>query len=191
MAFSASKRTDSDGYNNYSPANAESRSFFGKTMRIQGEISSEEDLTIEGKVTGQLEIGKTLTVGKEGFVSGDITASVVHISGVAEGRVNASGKLDISAHGTYNGHIKADTIVVAEGAKLRGTINIDEEFELKPTQPVEVDTKDEPVEEIIDASIVEEEKEEIEPTADTTDDNQENEKKHHSHHRKNKHKSGK
>ena len=95
-------------------------------MRIEGEITSDEDLTIEGKVKGQLQVSKTLTIGKEGYVDGKISATVIHISGEAEGHLSASEKLVISSEGKYTGNINCDTIKVAEGAQIKGTINIEE-----------------------------------------------------------------
>ncbi|MCP5050371.1 MAG: polymer-forming cytoskeletal protein [bacterium] len=126
MAFSPSKKSDSGNYGDYDPSSSPSSSFFGKTMTIEGEVSSDEDLTIEGKVNGKLEVSKTLTIGNEGYVNGEISASIVRISGEAEGHLVASNKLEISSQGKYNGNIKSETIVIAEGAKLRGTINIDD-----------------------------------------------------------------
>lgn len=121
MAFGSEKKPGSSDYE------SSSQSFFGKTMRIEGEITSDEDITIEGKVKGQLQVSKTLTIGKEGYVDGKITANVVHISGEAEGHLSASEKLVISSEGKYTGNINSDTIKVAEGAQIKGTINIEKE----------------------------------------------------------------
>jgi cytoskeletal protein CcmA (bactofilin family) len=126
MAFGTDKKPGSSDWGS-GGSDSSSSSFFGKTMRIEGEITSDEDLTIEGKVTGQLEISKTLTIGKEGYVNGEISAAVVLISGEAEGRLMASDKLDISSEGKFSGNILADTIRVAEGAQIKGTINLDDE----------------------------------------------------------------
>jgi cytoskeletal protein CcmA (bactofilin family) len=52
---------------------------------------------------------------------------VVHISGQAQGHLEASQKLEISSEGKYTGDIKSDTIRVAEGAQLKGTVNLEEE----------------------------------------------------------------
>jgi cytoskeletal protein CcmA (bactofilin family) len=125
MAFTSTKRDDTTDFTDYKSPAAESRSFFGKTMKIEGEITSDEDVTIEGKLKGQLEVNKTLTIGRNGYVDGKISASIVRISGEAEGEIAASEKLEISSEGKYTGNIHADKIVIAEGAKLKGTINME------------------------------------------------------------------
>lgn len=133
-------------YDDYSSPASESKSFFGKTMKIEGEITSDEDVTIEGKLKGQLEVSKTLTIGRDGYVDGKISASVVRISGEAEGQIAASEKLEISSEGKYTGNIQADKIVIAEGAKLKGTINM-ETGEVVPTKnPAKKDKKTESTE---------------------------------------------
>jgi cytoskeletal protein CcmA (bactofilin family) len=129
MAFGSEKKSDSRDYE------SSSQSFFGKTMRIEGEITSDEDLTIEGKVKGQLHISKTLTIGKQGYVDGKISANVIHISGEAEGHLSAVEKLVISSEGKYTGNINSDTIKVAEGAQIKGTINTEEEIITKTKPP--------------------------------------------------------
>lgn len=126
MAFNSIKKTDISEYENYSEPTSVSKSFFGKTMRVEGEVFSEEDLTIEGRVNGRINISKTLSIGKDGHVHGQITAAMVRIAGDADGMVTVSEKLEISSEGKFSGNIKAETIVVAEGAQLKGTINLEE-----------------------------------------------------------------
>jgi cytoskeletal protein CcmA (bactofilin family) len=160
MAFGTEKKPDSRDYE------SSSQSFFGKTMRIEGEITSDEDLTIEGKVKGQLEVSKTLTIGKEGYVDGKISATVVHISGEAEGHLAASEKLVISSEGKYTGNIKSDTIKVAEGAQIKGTINIEIEEKTTKTKPQakKVEEKTKPIETIERPTENKEAAEQQEPT---------------------------
>ena len=100
-----------------------SASYIGKTMKIEGELVSDEDLTIEGQVTGTIEVTKTLTIGKNGDVSADINARVVKIIGKARGNIIASDKVEILSNGRYNGNIKSEKLVVSEGAVLIGNIN--------------------------------------------------------------------
>lgn len=111
-----------------------SPSFIGKKMKIEGEIFSEEDLIIEGQVKGTIEANKTLTIGRDGDVIADIHAGVVKISGRARGNITASDKVVILAEGKFNGNIKAQKLVVVEGAILIGDVNKEEEPK-KETKP--------------------------------------------------------
>lgn len=143
---SGSRDYDSDGSISYS------HSFFGKTMRIEGQVTSDEDLTIEGKVEGQLEVSKTLNIGNDGVIDGEISAAVVRISGEAKGNLIASQKLEISSQGRYTGDIKAETIRVEEGANIKGTINFgDEKIDKKDKENNKervIETKDPPAQKL-------------------------------------------
>ena len=100
-------------------------SFIGKTMNIKADITSEEDITIEGRVNGNIQVSKTLTIGKSGYVTADIKAAVVRIIGVAKGNIIASDKVEILSEGRYTGNIESKKLVVADGAILNGLINQD------------------------------------------------------------------
>lgn len=116
-----------------------SGSFIGKTMKIVGELISDEDLTIEGQVKGSIAVSKTLTIGRYGNVKADINASVVKIIGSARGNIVASNKVAILSDGRYNGNIQSEKLVVAEGAILIGDINKEKkpkESKKKPSKAV-------------------------------------------------------
>ncbi|UCH94194.1 MAG: polymer-forming cytoskeletal protein [Candidatus Aminicenantes bacterium] len=100
-----------------------SASFIGETMNVEGDLTSDEDITIEGKVQGNISVSKTLTIGKSGRVKADITAAVVRVIGEAKGNIIASDKVEILAQGRYTGNIQSQKLVVAEGAILNGYIN--------------------------------------------------------------------
>lgn len=166
-----------------------STSYLGKTMNVEGEIFSEEDLTIEGTVRGKIEVTRTLTIGKSGDVEADIHAKVVKIIGKARGNIVATDKVAILSDGMYEGNIKSDKLVVAEGAILIGLVNEDpdklykidkldkldkKESKFKNKSPKEekkdeiieekveekIEEKKEEKDEIVDAEIVEEQQEE-------------------------------
>ncbi len=100
-----------------------SDSYIGKTMKVEGELSSDENLTIEGKVKGTVKVTKTLTIGRYGEVFADIDAAVVRIIGKATGNIRASEKVIIQSEGSCSGNIWSEKLVVAEGAILSGFIN--------------------------------------------------------------------
>lgn len=105
-----------------SPAAALS-SFIGETMVIEADITSDEDIIIEGKVKGKISVSKTLTIGKSGKVKADIRAAVVRIIGEAKGNIIASNKVELLSLGRYTGNIQSQKLVVEEGAILNGNIN--------------------------------------------------------------------
>jgi len=122
MAFGPDKNEDVGSLSGSTSSGASS-SYLGKTLKIKGEISSDEYLTVEGQVTGNINITKTLVIGKNGYVDGEITAEVVKIDGKAKGSITASEKLEISSRGHFQGNIKSEKLVIEEGAVFQGNAN--------------------------------------------------------------------
>lgn len=125
MAFNPGKNNIKDDYGDYSSLDTSAQSYLGKTIKVDGEITCDEFLTVEGNVTGNVKVSKTLTIGENGYVKGEIEAKDVKIIGKAEGNINASGKLEISAKGNFKGSIKSDKLVIEEGAIFKGKANMD------------------------------------------------------------------
>jgi cytoskeletal protein CcmA (bactofilin family) len=112
-----------------SPESVSTASFIGETMEIEADITSEENIIIEGKVSGNISVSKTLTIGKSGKVKADIKAAVVRIIGEARGNIIAADIVEILSLGRYTGNIQSKKLVVAEGALLNGHINQEKEIQ--------------------------------------------------------------
>jgi cytoskeletal protein CcmA (bactofilin family) len=125
MAFNSYKK---DGYTGMAGfSSSQGMSYLGKTMKIKGKISSDEFLTVEGHIEGNIDMSKTLTIGREGYVNGEINADMVRIDGKAEGNIIAARKLEIASSGTFAGTLKAEKLVIEEGATFKGKVNVEEE----------------------------------------------------------------
>jgi cytoskeletal protein CcmA (bactofilin family) len=123
MAFNTYQKNTQTDDDSYTSQGTPSRSFLGKTLEIKGKISSEEYLTVEGKVEGNINISKTLIIGKDGYVEGEIKADEVKIHGKAEGNIDAANRLEISSHGNFTGTLKSNQLVIEEGAVFKGKVN--------------------------------------------------------------------
>ena len=99
-------------------------SFVGPQTRIQGEILGDEDVLVEGRVEGRVEISKALRVGLRGIVRADVAAGTVAIAGHVVGNVRAAERVELLPTGTLEGNIHAPRIVVGEGARFTGRIDM-------------------------------------------------------------------
>lgn len=97
----------------------------GPTLEIEGEIEGDEDLVIQGKVKGNIISHKSLTVDDSGKVEATVTTNSMTISGRLSGNVEASEKVEIKQDGKVIGDIKSPRIVIADGAKFRGNIEME------------------------------------------------------------------
>lgn len=97
---------------------------FGKTMRIVGEVSSDEELQVEGELEGQLTLKNKLTIGPTSKVNANIKANEVVIFGTVKGNVEAENRISLRAGASIVGDIKTAGIVIEDGAYFKGGIDI-------------------------------------------------------------------
>jgi cytoskeletal protein CcmA (bactofilin family) len=96
----------------------------GPTLEIEGEIEGDEDLVIQGSVKGNIKSRKSLTVDDSGVVQATIATQSMVVSGRLDGNVEATDKVEIRKEGTMVGDIKAPRVVIADGAKFKGNIEM-------------------------------------------------------------------
>ena len=100
------------------------KSLIGKTLFIKGDIRSDEELLIEGKVEGKLNVKNRVIIGKNGIVNAEIKAREVIIRGKVNGDVNASYKVEIEPEGILNGNIFSQRVHLTEGSIFKGNIDM-------------------------------------------------------------------
>lgn len=99
--------------------------WLGSSLQVKGEISCTEDLLIEGRVEGPIQLaGRKLTVVAEAKLTADIDAHEV-VYGYVKGNVHATGKLEIKKGGSVHGNLTTAQIMIEEGADFKGTFEID------------------------------------------------------------------
>ena len=97
--------------------------WIGKALRIEGRIVSAENLTIDGRVEGTIEVGDhTLNIGPGATVKADLIAKTVTISGEVTGNVTASERVLLQPTGSVDGDITTPRLVMAEGAVIKGRV---------------------------------------------------------------------
>lgn len=97
----------------------------GKSISIKGDLTGNEDISIEGKVEGKVDLpAGQLTIGANGMVQGEVQAKSVIVIGRVKGNVNGVERVEIQATGQVDGDVMAPKLVVAEGAVLNGSIQM-------------------------------------------------------------------
>ena len=107
----------------------------GSTITIKGDITGDENLLIEGKVEGTVNlIDKDLTIGHSGHVHANITAKEIKIEGEVQGDISGNEKVVISKMGKVKGNIIAPRVTLEDGANFKGSID------MEPSEQAYVDT---------------------------------------------------
>jgi cytoskeletal protein CcmA (bactofilin family) len=98
----------------------------GQSIQIKGELTGSEDLTIEGKVEGKIELkDQSLIIGPNGSIKADIMAKNITIAGEVVGNLTAEEKVEIKDSGRLNGNITAPRIAIADGAFFKGSVEME------------------------------------------------------------------
>ena len=97
----------------------------GSSIVIDGEISGDEDLVIQGTVKGRISLKESLFVEGSGVIEADIETANVEVSGQVTGNIAASDKVELKADCKVVGDIKAPRVVIEDGARFSGSIEMD------------------------------------------------------------------
>jgi len=89
-------------------------------ITITGKIVGAGHVRIAGKFEGDVHIEGDLTIEKGAKLTGSIRAESVAISGEVEGNVESARKVELLASGVINGDVKAGSLTVAAGSRMRG-----------------------------------------------------------------------
>jgi cytoskeletal protein CcmA (bactofilin family) len=106
------------------------RATIGRSITIHGEVSGDEDLLIQGRVDGSVNLKQhSVTVGPEGEVKADITGRVVTVEGTVEGNVRAEEQVILRSSALVEGDIAAPRVVLEDGARFRGGVDMGESLD--------------------------------------------------------------
>jgi cytoskeletal protein CcmA (bactofilin family) len=97
----------------------------GSSIVIDGEISGDEDLVIQGTVKGRISLKESLYVEASGVIEADIETANVEVSGNVTGNIAASDKVELKADCKVVGDIRAPRILIADGAVFKGNVDMD------------------------------------------------------------------
>ena len=112
------------------PVPAEGFVNIGATVFVKGEIQGNEDLVVEGEVEGHINLkDHNLHLGPKSRVRAEIYAKTITIEGDVRGDVYASERLVIKKTGRLNGNIVAPRLVLEDGSRFKGTIDMDKTVE--------------------------------------------------------------
>jgi cytoskeletal protein CcmA (bactofilin family) len=98
----------------------------GPSIFIKGDLSGDEDLVIEGRVEGQVDLLKhNVTVGKNGRLRADVRGRTVIIEGEVDGNVFAQEQVILKQSGAVRGNLTAPRVVLEDGSRFKGSIDME------------------------------------------------------------------
>ena len=107
------------------PRKSES-SVVGPSILIQGDMTGDEDLMVQGRIEGSISLKKNLvTVGKDGRVNATVNAKVIRVEGTVEGELRGREQIIVTRSGSVNGNIVAPRVTLEDGCRFKGSIDME------------------------------------------------------------------
>jgi len=101
------------------------RTLLGRAIVAHGELSSDEDMVIDGQFDGSISApNHCLTIGTEANIKAGVLARHVIVQGSVVGNLTASEKIEVRGTGRVVGDLVAATVVIEDGAYFKGSIDI-------------------------------------------------------------------
>jgi cytoskeletal protein CcmA (bactofilin family) len=99
----------------------------GRSVVITGEITSDEDLQIDGQFRGQIHLRETaaLTIGPDAQVEADLRGARITVLGTVNGNIAATERIELGASANVTGNLSANHVVLVDGTRFHGRIDMD------------------------------------------------------------------
>jgi cytoskeletal protein CcmA (bactofilin family) len=105
----------------------------GASISIKGDLTGEEDLLIQGRVEGKVDLKQNnVTIGKNGRVKADIYGKLVAVEGEVEGNLVGQDQIIVRSTGDVRGNISAPRVSIEAGARFKGSIDMGSKSGEKP-----------------------------------------------------------
>jgi cytoskeletal protein CcmA (bactofilin family) len=102
------------------------KAVIGPSIHIDGDLRGEEDLLIEGEVSGTVQLrSNSLTIGAQGKVRADVYANSIYVEGLMEGDLYGTERVHIRKSAQVKGNVTSPRVSLEDGAKFKGTIEMD------------------------------------------------------------------
>jgi cytoskeletal protein CcmA (bactofilin family) len=105
------------------PANP-SKNVLNSDVEIKGNVKFAGELTLEGKLEGEVNSDGTLIIGETGLVNGNVSAGTVSVRGKINGNITARDKIEIKSKAEVFGDIRSAKLAIEEGVTFVGKTEV-------------------------------------------------------------------
>jgi cytoskeletal protein CcmA (bactofilin family) len=97
----------------------------GSGITIEGEVSSDDDVVVQGTIRGKLQAKEGVTVEHGAVVEADVSAGPIRVAGQVTGNLTSTDRVDLENGARVVGNVKATRITIADGAQFKGNVDMD------------------------------------------------------------------
>lgn len=91
-------------------------------MTILGDVMCDGTVRVEGKIEGSIKATKSVVVGKDGRVTGDIETQDVVVAGTVVGTVAGASRVELQETCKIEGDIRSRRVKLDEGGRIEGRL---------------------------------------------------------------------
>lgn len=118
-----------------------SESILAAGLTIEGKIEGNGNVRVAGRFKGNVNVKGELTIEPGASIDGEVNADTVLVGGEVRGHIVSKARVEFKESGTLIGDLKAGSLTVAAGSKMRGKVEFGwKEGEIEDATP----TDDEP-----------------------------------------------
>lgn len=137
------KNKSKDTINNSMNAHAShSLNSLVKGTTLVGDITSQSDIRIDGKIKGNLNCSAKVIIGPTGEVEGNVDCKSAVVEGTFDGVLHVNELLSIAETARVTGEVRYNKLIVQPGAVLIGDVRLVGENMAKPTPSVSASSDD-------------------------------------------------
>ncbi|MEY5026848.1 MAG: hypothetical protein RLZZ244_2376 [Verrucomicrobiota bacterium] len=102
------------------PIAPNSKNLLAADVEIKGSLKFQNDLTIDGKIEGEIQSPGILTVGENAEIRGEIKTKSVTVFGKVHGNITVEERCELKSRAVLQGDLKASRLVIEDGATFVG-----------------------------------------------------------------------
>ena len=97
-------------------------SFLSADLTIEGKIVGSGHVRIAGRFKGDVQVDGNLSLDAGARLEGHVKASIVSVGGELLGNIENAKRVELLETGVINGDVKAGSLTVAAGSRMRGHV---------------------------------------------------------------------
>ena len=98
-------------------------SLIAADLTIEGKIEGAGHVRMAGRFKGDVNVEGDLTIDPGAKITGSVRASTVTVGGELDGNIDAASRVELLSTGVLNGDLKAASLTVAAGSRMRGNVS--------------------------------------------------------------------
>jgi cytoskeletal protein CcmA (bactofilin family) len=115
-----------------------SESILAAGLTIEGKIEGNGNIRVAGRFKGNVNVKGELTIEPGAAIDGEVKADTIFVGGEVKGQIAANSRVELKESGTLIGDLKAGSLTVAAGSKMRGKVEFGwKEGEIEALPPSE------------------------------------------------------